>query len=184
MLAVRLDQLLDVLGAERRFAGARRNFDERYRRDHSRGRRSWDLTAYWSEGKAFDSMRILFRCARGTVERDHHQVQVHRERVHHNDFAGKRADQTRGGLRQNLVIRHPGIAARGSAPRRRTLPSPAVPARCRRALISAANRANGRRDRCSRRRRTSWECESDHDKRRAGRAAVMPAAKSFGRFQI
>ena len=46
---------------------------------------------------------------RRTVKRNHHQVQIYGERVHHHHFAGQCSDQPRGGCRQDLVIRHPGI---------------------------------------------------------------------------
>ena len=46
----------------------------------------------------------------GAVERDHHQMQVHRQRVHHHHFVGQGTDEPRGRRGQQLVITDPGIA--------------------------------------------------------------------------
>ena len=44
------------------------------------------------------------------VKRNHHEVQVHGERIHYNHFDGKSADQAGNRLGEDLVVGHPGIA--------------------------------------------------------------------------
>ena len=49
---------------------------------------------------------------RWAVKRPHHQVQIYRERIHHDDFRRFSPNQLRGLLRQQAVIREPWILGR------------------------------------------------------------------------
>src|SRR3974377_921270 len=46
---------------------------------------------------------------RGTGERHHHQVEVHRERIHHHHFDWLCADDSGHVVGQQAMVRHPGI---------------------------------------------------------------------------
>ncbi len=59
------------------------------------------------KSSALDQNLVSLR--RRAIERRHHQVQVHRERIHHDDFARLRSHQLCGLLRQQPVIGHPRV---------------------------------------------------------------------------
>ena len=64
-----------------------------------------DRVAVGGKGGVLDDDRVPLRG--GPVEADHHQVQVHRQRVHGHDLAGQRTDQARRRFAEQLVIAHP-----------------------------------------------------------------------------
>ena len=145
------EQLFDIFGANGRFARARADFDQR-------GCRVVTVIAdlrlhgvlIGGKSVRFDEDFVSRR--RGPVKRNHHQVQIHGERVHHDDFV--RAARPPAARWAPPAFRDTASRdfARENGLPRRAWPSLPVPVRCRRARSSAASRENGRRDTRSRRR--------------------------------
>ena len=139
---------------------------------------SCDATACRSEENAPASMRILRARAGGPVEAREHQVDVHGERVHRDDFARLRAGETAASpVREILVILDPRPPRRLRARARRASPSHRSSSFDQRARGERhADRANGRRDRSAPRRRVPRHCEARAE--RAQRIGLIARARA------
>ncbi len=91
-----VDLRFDVLDAQRFFAGARRELDQRFLGfELVPGELPEDGVPVGGERAGLDQHLVAH--ADRPIERGHHQVQVHGERIHRDDFARQRAGQVRAG---------------------------------------------------------------------------------------
>ncbi len=98
----------DVLAAQRRLPRSRAQPDHRLVRVVTMPvRLAAHRVAVGREGAVLDHDRVPL--GRGPVEADHHQMQVHRQRVHHDDLVWPPPDEPGGGLAQELVVAHPRV---------------------------------------------------------------------------